>query len=291
MSRSSYIPLRKKPKETGPDNYSIKKGGTDALRIDKNDIEKTIIYLKNNADVIVNEAKADTSSELDKLYTYATHLYNTESYSDFYKIIVKHFSELPDIKPGTIAAACYGCSNINGLSENLRSCAATCIDGIPPPKIPQWASCENTVALLIREGGNSYLQVLKKKDGNFAYIYMLTGESNPSARLTSGEYELLLNERIMEYHLFNYNNSYYLDMSKGVVKVPIPTLKSRGYGDLDKKDTAVVESHNNFIKRNAKYWRLAGKKQGNGQKIVFGVIFIAIFIILLVAVFRISRRK
>lgn len=298
MSHSRYIPLRKNL-ESGPkDAPSVQKGGTDALRISKADIEKTIIYLKNNANILVKEANTDLKAELNILYTYVSQLYNTESYSDFYKIIVRHFGELTTITPGSVAAVCYGCSNIKGLPKDSQSCAAACIDGIPPPKMPSWAICDNTVAILFRDEGKSTLKVLQKKENTFAYIYMITGEKDPNAKLTREEYELLLNERIHEYHLFNYNNSYYLDMSLGVVEVPTlvattdgPKTSHSTSGSLKSILGAPKVSFSNSSR--SKFLKLARSAnfRKKGQGFVIGGILLLIFIVIIFVAIAASKRR
>lgn len=214
-----YIPSRSSISvDNSINNKSItKKGGSDALRVNYKDIERIISNLRKNHDKRLDLLDEDLRKDIDILTRTVTLQYKTESYPILYAVIQKYFNDI-DIKnilPNTIASYCYGCQQVEGFND--IGCSATCVNGIPPPKMPQWAKCDHTVVLLTRKDGHNYSKVLNATNNRIhAYIFVVNLEKNTIENLNSDEKMVLSRLGIKTYHLFEYRAGSYFDISKGI---------------------------------------------------------------------------
>lgn len=253
--------------------------------MDTNEIERTVSILRDNYSVLVKEASDALTSEIKKLNQWALLLWGTETYTDFYKIIVKHFGDLDEkeITPGTIGSLCYGC-NLSGVSslreDGARSCAPTCFGSIPPSGIPQWVGCEAGVSLLYRDQKGSYRwKDLQKAKQQTTYIFFM---DDTIAGAKPIDYAEIAKRGITKYSLYQYKNGNYFHLrsdsvvrSTGGAGTFVETMQTNGSGHLSK----------HFDKED----RRRRKNKSNG--LIFAIIFLIILIIIACVFFMLSYRK
>lgn len=209
-----------------------KKGSSTALSIDYKAIDKIVAKLRKHHTTSVNEPKY--KNDIVKLNEYVQTLYHTNAYETFYSLIVKHFSDLKTITPGTIGAHCYGCNYATAFGGD-QACNALCAGGIPPPKLPQWASCAHNVVLLhlsrhvSGQEIRSYQILNHAPSSTHTYVFVLRDASYVSegSGIPINDADIKKWHPIVTrtYHLFEYKEGDYKDLS-GLVKVNVSSTSS-----------------------------------------------------------------
>lgn len=221
MSRHSknFIPVRKSTRDKESLNQTIKvveKGSTDAIKIHKDDIELTITKLRDNHDIELSNLTKDLEIEVKKLRGWAENFLNTETYEDFYRIIIKHFSDLDNIIPGTIGAFCYGCNDTESF-KGVKSCAAMCIGSIPPPNIPDWADCDSNIRLLHLVNGSPVwkdLQIVGHNKLTYIFVLPSAGEDPKYVDISDN---ILREKGIKSYEIYTIYKKTYCHLRSGVI--------------------------------------------------------------------------
>ena len=131
-------------------NRLVKKGGNDILKIDINEIESISRNLRRNSHLLVKTLPPDVKRDFRQLLTYVSLLHGSSQYVILHDIVMKHFSNIGEIYPGTIGAYCSGCQVETSFNEGFQGCSAICAGSMPPKK-DNWNFCENTVILATYE--------------------------------------------------------------------------------------------------------------------------------------------
>ena len=223
ISMKRYIPKRPSSIEdsSNANSVSVLKGGSDALRVDYKEIERIIASLRTHYNDRLDLLDRETKKNIETLDKTIILQYNTDSYPDLFALVQKYFSDVKEILPNTVGSYCYGCQQVKGFDD--IGCAATCVNGIPPPKLPDWAKCDHTVLLITRKEGHNYSTVLNSTHNkSHAYVFIVnlnkTGISK-NLQLTAEEHLCITKLGIKRYHLFEYKNNKHYDISKGIVNV------------------------------------------------------------------------
>lgn len=269
-----YIPKRHSSIETSSKNISISviKGGSDALRVDYKEIERIIASLRRHCDDRLDLLDAATKKDIEKLDKTIVLQYNTDSYPDLYALVQKYFSDVEHIIPNTVGSYCYGCQQVKGFAD--IGCAATCVNGIPPPKLPDWAKCDHTVILLTRKEGHNYSKVLNathNKSHAYVFIMDLTKDGNTSPKLNAEEHLVISRLGIKKCHIFEYKHGKYYDISKGIINMA---------DTFTNNDIELYAGNSNKYKRHIK-----------SNPIVGGVFVVFIIILILVILGLVWRKQ
>lgn len=221
-----YVPRN----PTRESEYTASKGSSKALSIDYQTIKRTIGRLRKHHDRRVDDSRHQ--SDINQLNQYVQKLYHTNGYEKFYELIVHHFNDLRIVVPGTIGAYCYGCNRTPRPGAGLTpGCSALCAGGIPPPKLPEWATCEHNVILLHLSRNSSGHEVRtfqplnRAAASNHCYVFVLrdSSYSDPVAgvKITDDDFKVWHPILVRSYQIFEYGEGECKDLS-GVITVPAP---------------------------------------------------------------------
>lgn len=206
VSVSHYI-----PRKSTSNNPIVTKGATEALKIDKDEIERILTSLENDRDVIANQLTGQKAAYLKLITDYAKKFHGTSSYRDFYDQILKHFAGGQKIFPRSVAAVLVGNYYYKGDLPS-KVYAPTCIDSIPTPDDEYLPPCDRNVILVYRD--ESYCKSVASNLTNLNVttkdIVVLMGDINPeTAKLYQSELELLSAMDVTSYDFYIYINGYY----------------------------------------------------------------------------------
>lgn len=273
---SRYIPRRTKGDNTSKRSLTnsslISKGATDALKIDKGDIERTIEFLRKNHDILLNQANKDLSDEIDRIRSYVRQFHGTSSYKDFYKLVVKHFGDVSEPMPGTIASFCIGFHQAKGELKQKKY-AATCIDSIPPPDEPLEREYHHSVILIYRDGVHVFCKPLYTcKTSSTAFVFLMNDESTDES-LSTKEIEMIRQLGITSYHLYTYRGGVYYDISKGIVDIS-RSLRLGFHSNDDHSSKKHHENNNNTT----------------NTTLIWIILFVVILIIIIMSAIAVKRR-
>ncbi len=187
------------------------KGNGGIIRINFHELERSIEKLSKYHYVKLTEI----NSELDKYYRHLTGtlpiLYDTERYSTLCDLLRKHFSDIQDIKPGTIGSYCYGCLSQVGKSFNSL-CTPICSNSIRSES--SHGSCDNTVisALTKNKDTDDYnLKVISTGDTlegrSHAYVHINCERLSDFDGFTSKEKRKFERMGIKQISLIGYKSS------------------------------------------------------------------------------------
>lgn len=217
ISPDRYNPFsrmdRYKPRVTSRESQEplvASKGASRALKINYGDVEEAIIRLRRQHDLPVASDKV--IGDVKMLRSLTETLYHTEGYEGLYSLIVRHFGTLTaaNLIPGSVGAFVYGCSTIRTTLDDLAAgpggaagltpgCMPLCVGGIPPPKLPHWASCSHNVILMhvryrgtedLRNGGGerSFQILNRSRTSSRTYVFvLLDGKYDESPALSIGD--------------------------------------------------------------------------------------------------------
>lgn len=315
---SRHIPYRDVPRESASKSL-VEKGSSEALKMDTNEIQRTVSILRDNYTVRLDEAPQALTSEINKLNQWALLLWGTETYNDFYKIIMSHFADLDerDIVPGTIAAFCYGCglNSISSLSDKgARACTPSCLGSIKPSGVPQWVSCTAGVQLLYRDKKGIYrwkeLQKAKAvtatREVPTTYIFFFddltylddsrSGAGPPTTSLGEArsdafgigsgkskpiDYKEIVKRGINKYSLYEYRGGNYRHVRTDA-SVPVQRLSSTAtkLQGRSESDRETLQAH--AVRSKRKHARLSGW--------AIAVVLIAILLIVAIVYFLLKPR-
>lgn len=279
---SRYIPRRTKgdttTKKSLTNSSMISKGATDALKIDKGDIERTIEFLRQNHDVLINQANKELADEINRIRNYVRQFHGTSSYQDFYKLVIKHFSDVSEPMPRTVGAFCIGFHQAKGELKQKKY-AATCIDSIPLPDEPLEQEYNHSVILLYRDGVHVFCKsLLTIKTENYAFVFLMgeNDENKLDNALSTKEIEMIRQLGISSYHLYAYRGGVYYDASKGVVDI------SRSLQLNFRSDDSI--SHKKHERRD----KIIGK--GTNNTFIWIILLIVIVLIIIFSIAAVRRR-
>lgn len=274
MSRSRVIPYRKSLSSEYTSSIQVEKGSSDALKVDKDEIERTISILRDNYQIVVSGASKQLEVEINKLTKIANSLLGLESYNDFYRLIIKHFGDLEEsqIVSGTIGAFCYGCNLYKSLSTGVKVCVPTCIGSIPTPNMPRWISCDSNVFILYRDREKKYLwkeiQVIAPDKLN--YVFLIDDNDPDQSPI---DYDVLRKKGIEQYAVYQMKEGMYKHIKSGKIEKELQ-LKTENIALLMKKSNSIKTM----------------KKNSKKDIKIMGLVVVCVLIALIVS-FVIGRRR
>jgi hypothetical protein len=225
------------PRKSSSNNSPIQKGATEALKIDKNEIERVLHDLRKNSDLLVEQLEPKMATHLKLIVDYAKKFHKTSSYNDFYEQILKYFSNVKNILPGTVASTLIGNYYYKGDFES-KVYAPTCIGSIPSPDDQELPPCDRNVVVVYRDKTSDKSianTITKVPTTNKKDIVVLMGDiSSRDTTLYDNEHKLLASMNVVNYDLFLYQGGYYRLLKRLYTPMRHNVAKERStnnYGD------------------------------------------------------------
>jgi len=144
-----------------------------SFQLHRNTLKETLVDLKSQSHVSIRNLSAEYTESFRSVIEALRLLYGSQALYDMVLNDIRHiFSDVKDIKPGTVAASFVGCLNDDKFSGPI-GCSPKCAAALPPTEgTPGYYNCEDLV--LIYSGG--LFSSLNDKLSNHAYIYI--GDTN-----------------------------------------------------------------------------------------------------------------
>ena len=271
---SRYLPRKdRKDPVTG-----ISKGASEVLKIDKEEIGRTIKQLSDNKDVLITQCEGSLRKSLETIRNYVTQFHKTSAYEEFYQLVIEQFKNVTEVLPGTIAAFCIGSYAYKGGVDDKRY-AATCVDSIPLPNEDLAMQYSSMVVLLCNNAGSLICIPLTSGNRSHPGYFYLMGDL-PYPKRAEIE-NVIKNFGIKSYRLYSYDGSNYNDLSKGLVKLTDTTLRlGSPVHQTNDSDCSSVETARSRRSVRPRHY----KGENNGYVgLVIGLIVLFILIIVLAA--------
>lgn len=204
------------------------KGQGDDVRINIDELDNTIKYLRQYHNILIKDLKGDALEKLKYLIQQVLILYETQNHSILCQLIKKYFGGLEKIKPGTVAAYCYGCLTETTMSDLNPECSPICSGSIPSEEGTN--TCENTVLVASYDGKNYNIRINNRgstEEGReTAYMFIDCLTMKMFHGFTDDEKRELKSWGLRNLILYGYkdNGKEYIKL---VEKQPIDKFKSR----------------------------------------------------------------
>jgi len=150
----------------------ISKAGKKVFKVDIGHFDKLCRYFKDKCDLKIKNLSGNDKEDFKLMVSYVRLLYGTKYYDHIHKKIIKYFSDLDGVKPGTIGGYFGGCL-VNTSFESQPGCSAVCAGSVPRPADDEgWSFCDQSV--VFAEGNYN-------SDGKFQYTFsVLKDGGNPN---------------------------------------------------------------------------------------------------------------
>lgn len=140
-----------------------------SFQLHRKTLREMLLELKKDSHVSIKQLNPGKTQSFTSIVETLRLLYNS---NDLYDLVLKDvheiFSNVSNIKPGTVAAFFLGCSNDNKF-DGPMGCDPKCAASLPPSEgTPEYANC-NDLVLLYDNGGFSSLNDVGSQH---AYIYI-----------------------------------------------------------------------------------------------------------------------
>lgn len=234
-----------------------------SFQLHRKTLKEILSELKPHANVSVRQLNPEHTESFRSIVEALRLLYGSQALYDLVLTDIRNvFSDIKDVKPGTVAAFFIGCFNDDKFPGPM-GCSPKCAASLPPSEgTPGYANCEDLV-LIYTEGLFSSLNV---KRSSHAYIYI---EDNNFSGFTNENILQLKDAGIENASLvFGNQDGSYREITSAL---PIDQLPH-------KVETSSVQSTNVTTEQN--------EPTSNGAGIVFAIIIIVIIILLFVILYR-----
>lgn len=140
-----------------------------SFQLNRKTLKETLFDLKNHANVSVRQLNPDYTESFRSIVEALRLLYGSQALYDLVLADIRNvFSDVKDVRPGTVAAFFIGCFNDDKFPGPM-GCSPKCAASLPPSEgTPGYANCEDLV-LIYTEGLFSSLNI---KRSSHAYIYI-----------------------------------------------------------------------------------------------------------------------
>ncbi len=131
-----YLSYHRPVQDFDPRNLSqaIAKGEQDIKRLNLNEIDDLLRYLRTRAHDKIKHLKGKTNRSFRELISYVSLLHDSSTYSMLFENIDRHFEDLVSAEIGTIGAYCIGFRMKTNLPQPVHVCTPGYIGSIPRPK-------------------------------------------------------------------------------------------------------------------------------------------------------------
>jgi hypothetical protein len=153
----------------GEDDVFLINSQGGSFQLHRNTLKETLRELKTQSHVSIRNLSADHTEAFRSVIEALRLLYGSQALYDIVLSDIRAiFSDVKDIKPGTVAASFVGCFNDDKFPGPM-GCSPKCAAALPPTEgTPGYYNCEDLV--LIYSGG--LFSSLNDKLSTHAYIYI-----------------------------------------------------------------------------------------------------------------------
>jgi hypothetical protein len=151
-------------------SYEASNRGDSMLKVDLAYFDKLCGKFRNTPDKRIKDLSGQEREEFNLMVSYVHVLYETENYKKLHNIVKKYFTNLPNVKTGTIGGYFGGCLVQNDF-DGEKGCSLTCAGSVPRPKDEEgWGFCDKAVIFAERSvNGKGYDFTLLKESGDDNY--------------------------------------------------------------------------------------------------------------------------
>lgn len=245
----------------------VTKDDDEILKIDLNRLESDLSELRENDYRMIRDLDGELNNKFKRMVSYVHLLYDTDHYNILYDLVKSKFSDLNDIKPGTIGAYFGGCLADVNINNIPSSCTPITVRSMPPPKSyineTGWSFCDNNIiwAEKVLIGNQSDVNAFKYiftvlnsiPDSKKGLVFI--NETVPSQFMgfTEDEKDTISKMNIDDVKIIGYNSNgrEYIDITPD--HVPLSTIKTRLYISPNEKDQINVpfNDNNEVISKNS----------------------------------------
>lgn len=134
----------------------VTKGGEKSFKVDIGHFDKLCKHFQDKCHLKIKNLKGRDKEDFKLMVSYVRLLYGTNYYDHLHKKVVKYFSNLDRIQPGTVGGYFGGCL-VKTSFDQTPSCSVACAGAVPRPKDEEgWSFCDQAVIfadLEYKEGG------------------------------------------------------------------------------------------------------------------------------------------
>ena len=153
----------------GEEDVFIIKSQGGSFQLHRKTLKDTLEELKNHANVSIRHLNPENTESFKSIVEALRLLYGSQGLYDLVLTDIRAvFSDIKDVKPGTIAAFFIGCFNDDKFPGPM-GCSPKCAASLPPTEgTPGYNNCDDLV-LIYTEG---LFSSLNEKRSSHAYIYV-----------------------------------------------------------------------------------------------------------------------
>jgi len=157
----------------GDDDVFIINGPSESFQLHRNTLKEALEELKTQANVPLRQLNSQYTESFRSIVEALRLLYGSQAVYDLILTDIRNvFSDIKDVRPGTVAAFFIGCFNDDKFPGPM-GCSPKCAASLPPTEgTPGYNNCEDLV-LIYSDG---LFSSLNEKQSVHAYIYI--GEPN-----------------------------------------------------------------------------------------------------------------
>lgn len=246
-----------------------------SFQLHRKTLKETLHELKSQCHVSVRQLNAEHTELFKSVVEALRLLYGSQALYDLILNDIRGiFSDVKDVRPGTVAAFFIGCFNDDKFPGPM-GCSPKCAgSSLPPPEgTPGYTNCDDLV-LIYSDG---LFSSLNEKRSSHAYIYVGSGNFNGF----SNENIRQLKEAGIENASIIFGNP---DGSYREVTSPLNLDQLPKKQEADNSGSNSSNSSSNVTSSEG-----AASGNGSGAAIAFAVVLILIIIILLIVFFRYGK--
>lgn len=143
----------------------VTKGGKKMFKVDIRQFDKLCEKFQPMSHMRIKELKGRDKEDFNLMVSYVHLLYGTDYYKHLYRKVKKYFSDLDEVRPGTVGGYFGGCL-VKTSFEEQPGCAVSCAGSVPRPKDEEgWSFCDKAVIFAENRGYKGYsFSVLKEPE-------------------------------------------------------------------------------------------------------------------------------
>ena len=153
----------------GDDDVFIINGPSESFQLHRNTLKEALEELKTQANVPLRQLNSQYTESFRSIVEALRLLYGSQAVYDLILTDIRNvFSDIKDVRPGTVAAFFIGCFNDDKFPGPM-GCSPKCAASLPPTEgTPGYNNCEDLV-LIYSDG---LFSSLNEKQSTHAYIYI-----------------------------------------------------------------------------------------------------------------------
>jgi len=252
----------------GDEDLFIVNTKSGSFQLHRKTLKETLADLKTQANVSVRQLTPTHTESFRSIVEALRLLYGSQALYDLVLNDIRSvFSDVKDIKPGTVAAFFVGCFNDDKFPGPM-GCSPKCAASLPPTEgTPGYANCDDLV-LIYSDG---LFSSLNEKRSSHAYIYI---SDNDFSGFTTENIRQLRDAGIENSSLiFGNQDGSYREVTSALTLDQLP-----------RKNNDPIKSESNNVQSNQNNSTQNGTNTSAGA--VFAVIIAIIVILLIIVLYR-----